>query len=386
MHSNSQSSLDLNKFKIPINQNNSTHNNPHSNFTSTPPINKYLINESNTNSISTESYANKLPQFKPYNVDIFLGRSKQNNPLSSSTSNTVNNISVISSNYNYILHIKQLEEKKLKEEQNDPILCFKKPHQKESRRMMVEYVKLFNLKSQNNETITSILDEHSFSPFILQKKLKYEHLLQNMNNNNNTNKYNSYTNGIYKRTVKKKGTDITLGESLTSLQPGNEISSSSSLHHKINNNVSNSLKLVDIFLTHMDDDSFEKTSLLTFITIPRVLNMVITDSQKMKFVFECTPSNVACSYGIESYVFKWKDIKTFKQVGGFDLINVDICSVNTNNKNQFDIILSASDADSRSSFTYSIEADNEQDTKNYVNSINFIAQLIKCRAFVKRRK
>ena len=150
------------------------------------------------------------------------------------------------------------------------------------------------------------------------------------------------------------------------------------------NNVSNSLKLVDIFLTNMDDDSTEKISLLTFITIPRLLNMIITQNQKIPFIFTATPSNIACSFGIESYIFKWNDCKTFNQIGSFDLINVDTCSINQNYKKQFDIIISTNN--NWECFTYSIEAENENDAKNYVNSINFISQLIKCRAFVRKRK
>lgn len=373
-NSQSTTSLDLNKFKI----NSISYNPKNDNSKMSIPNNNDAFDN------SEENRSLNLPSFKPYNVYTFLGKTKQNkNNFNSDNNNTVNNISVISSNLKYIMHLKKLEEEKAKNEQKDPVLAFKKSHQKESRRMLVEFLKisLLSEKTPPSATIQDILEDNNISPLILQKKTH-----QSKSKSNSLTSKNQI-HPIFRKRSTKRGSDITLGESMINMTNNSEASSLSVQNIGMRtsmNNVSNSLKLVDIFLTNMDDDSTEKISLLTFITIPRLLNMIITQNQKIPFIFTATPSNIACSFGIESYIFKWNDCKTFNQIGSFDLINVDTCSINQNYKKQFDIIISTNN--NWECFTYSIEAENENDAKNYVNSINFISQLIKCRAFVRKRK
>ena len=373
-NSQSTTSLDLNKFKI----NSISYNPKNDNSKMSIPNNNDAFDN------SEENRSLNLPSFKPYNVYTFLGKTKQNkNNFNSDNNNTVNNISVISSNLKYIMHLKKLEEEKAKNEQKDPVLAFKKSHQKESRRMLVEFLKisLLSEKTPPSATIQDILEDNNISPLILQKKT-----YQSKSKSNSLTSKNQI-HPIFRKRSPKRGSDITLGESMINMTNNSEASSLSVQNIGMRtsmNNVSNSLKLVDIFLTNLDDDSTEKISLLTFITIPRLLNMIITQNQKIPFIFTATPSNIACSFGIESYIFKWNDCKTFNQIGSFDLINVDTCSINQNYKKQFDIIISTNN--NWECFTYSIEAENENDAKNYVNSINFISQLIKCRAFVRKRK
>ena len=57
-------------------------------------------------------------------------------------------------------------------EQKDPVLPFKKSHQKESRRMLVEFLKisLLSEKTPPSATIQDILEDNNISPLILQKK------------------------------------------------------------------------------------------------------------------------------------------------------------------------------------------------------------------------
>ena len=140
-NSQSTTSLDLNKFKI----NSISYNPKNDNSKMSIPNNNDAFDN------SEENRSLNLPSFKPYNVYTFLGKTKQNkNNFNSDNNNTVNNISVISSNLKYIMHLKKLEEEKAKNEQKDPVLAFKKSHQKESRRMLVEFLKIKCLRNEYN--------------------------------------------------------------------------------------------------------------------------------------------------------------------------------------------------------------------------------------------
>lgn len=378
-NSQSTTSIDLNKFKI-----NSISYNSKNDYSkiSLPNNNENFDN----NSIQLQNI--QLSSFKPYNVNTFLGKNNQSKNSHQSDNNTVNNISIISSNFKYLMHCKKLEEEQLLLESKDPVLAFKKQYQKESRRMILELLKVSLLSESTPSTVTvqDLLGDYNISPFVFQKNYAIKNKSPSGSNGVGNPNKNNLVHPIFRKGSTKRGSDITLGESMVSL--GNSESSSLSMQNiglkSSTNNISNSLKLVDIFLSNMDDDSLEKISLLTFITIPRLLNMIITQSQKVPFIFAATPSSISCSFGIESYIFKWSDCKTFNQIGSFDLINVDTCSINQNFKKQFDIIISTNK--NWECYTYSIEAENELDAKNYVNSINFISQLIKCRAFVRKQK
>lgn len=148
------------------------------------------------------------------------------------------------------------------------------------------------------------------------------------------------------------------------------------------NNQNQSLKLMNNFLNNMDDDTPEKISLLTFLTIPRLMKMIISKEQKITFLFQATPTIISCSYGIESYIFKWSDCKNFSQIGFFDFINVDNCSLNHFDNKIFEISISSNN--NMECINYLIEADNCDMAIKYINSIYFISQVIKLRAFKRR--
>ena len=159
----------------------------------------------------------------------------------------------------------------------------------------------------------------------------------------------------------------------------------------------NSFKILNNFLNDMDDESKDKISLLTFLSIPRIMNMIISN-QKYSYVFYCSPTNISCLYGIETYIFKWKECKNFNLVGYFDLINVENCYLDNDNRKMFVIILNNSNKNNNSDKInnegindnninhYSIETDSEEIAVNYVNAINFTSQLVKYRIYLNKKK
>lgn len=163
-NSQSTTSIDLNKFKIHSISYNSK--NDYSKI-SLPNNNENFDN----NSIQLQNI--QLSSFKPYNVNTFLGKNKQNKNVHQSEHNTVNNISIISSNFKYLMHCKKLEEEQLLLESKDPVLAFKNQHQKESRRMILEFLKVSLLSENTPSTVTvqDLLEDYNISPFVFQKKL-----------------------------------------------------------------------------------------------------------------------------------------------------------------------------------------------------------------------
>ena len=332
--------------------------------TSNININSNNNNLNNHNNNLNNNINNIFSNFNPYDVNIFLGKQKSKKLSSysnfqkkqtftenNSNLNTIYNISPISSNYKLLLNNKKIEEDKLQKDLSDPKKCFLSKHQKESRRMIIEYIKTFytsDINNNNKESIKDFLNKSSINPIILLKPEQKKVIKKEKSNS----KLNIYIN--------KKPSLITLGESKLTQNYDNENSLLMNL-----NNQNQSLKLMNNFLNNMDDDTPEKISLLTFLTIPRLMKMIISKEQKITFLFQATPTIISCSYGIESYIFKWSDCKNFSQIGFFDFINVDNCSLN-----HF--------------INYLIEADNSDMAIKYINSIYFISQVIKLRAFKRK--
>jgi hypothetical protein len=148
--------------------------------------------------------------------------------------------------------------------------------------------------------------------------------------------------------------------------------------------------MLNNFINNMDDESKDKISLLTFLSIPRIMNMIISKDQKFTFVFYCSPTNISCLYGIETYIFKWNECKNFNLTGYFDLINVENCYLNNDNRNIFEIILNNNGKNNNSdefngTNHYYIEAEGQETAINYVNAINFTSQLVKYRVYLRKK-
>ena len=349
--------------------------------TSNININSNNNNLNNHNNNLNNNINNIFSNFNPYDVNIFLGKQKSKKLSSysnfqkkqtftenNSNLNTIYNISPISSNYKLLLNNKKIEEDKLQKDLSDPKKCFLSKHQKESRRMIIEYIKTFytsDINNNNKESIKDFLNKSSINPIILLKPEQKKVIKKEKSNS----KLNIYIN--------KKPSLITLGESKLTQNYDNENSLLMNL-----NNQNQSLKLMNNFLNNMDDDTPEKISLLTFLTIPRLMKMIISKEQKITFLFQATPTIISCSYGIESYIFKWSDCKNFSQIGFFDFINVDNCSLNHFDNKIFEISISSNN--NMECINYLIEADNSDMAIKYINSIYFISQVIKLRAFKRR--
>ena len=124
--------------------------NPNSNIKLFEKTEQSILNNINKSDMSI----NKIfSDFNPYDVNNFLGKprntflssfQKKNSytEYNSNNNKTIYNISPITSNYKLLLNNKKIEEDKLIKDKFDPKKYFILKHQKESRRMIIEYLKI----------------------------------------------------------------------------------------------------------------------------------------------------------------------------------------------------------------------------------------------------
>ena len=387
---NSNSNIDINNINLNnINNINNLNINNNENIDNSTVINNNTKNINKKNKKEQKNNAHSiLKQFNPYDLKNFLGGKKITNKKTNKKINLVNNIPPSASNLQMILYNKKLENL---EKQKNPDFLFKQFYQKESRRMLVEYIKVLDSVRQNS-TIKGILSKENINKLVLLKEDKENNGKEKENNslnnsiNNNKDNNKSIDNSIL--TANKKNEPFSINESPKSNHNLMESSSKNIFHEQ------NSFRILNNFLNDMDDESKDKISLLTFLSIPRIMNMVISKEQKYSFVFYCSPTNISCLYGIETYIFKWNECKSFNLVGYFDLINVENCYLDNINRKMFNIILNNTNKNNKilnndginESNHYCIETDDEEIAVNYVQAINFISQLVKYRAFVNKKK
>ena len=336
------------------------------------------IKKNNKDNKDEKKNANSfLKNFNPYDIKNFLGDNLSPKKKSKKI-NLVNNIPPSASNLQMIIYNKKIEDL---QNQKDPEFLFKNSYQKESRRMIIEYLKILNLSKKNN-SIQNILTNEKINQLVLLKPIneKENNSLNNTVNYNNPNLENSFL------ASNRKHPPFSINNSPRS---NNLIESSS----KNILNEPNSFRILDNFLNDMDDESKDKISLITFLSIPRIMKMIISKEQKYSYVFYCSPTNISCLYGIETYIFKWNECKNYNLVGYFDLINVENCYLDNNNKRIFNIILNnnknnknTNNDDINDRYNYCIETDEEEIANNYIHAISFASQLVKYRVYLNKKK
>lgn len=332
-----------------------------------------LYNSKNINKNKQDIKSNDahslLQNFNPYDIKNFLGQdySPSKKGKVKKKIKLVNNISPSVSNLQMILYNKKIE---IEQNKNNPDFIFKEFYQKESRRMIAEYIKVLNI-SNENLSVNDIIANENINEIVLLKPIKEKSI-------NNT--INHIDNSFI--TSNKKNEPFSILE-MSKVESSNNIL-----------NAPNSFKLVNNFLNDMNDESEDKISLIKFLSIPRIMNMIISNNKKYSFIFYCSPTNISCMYGIETYIFKWNECKNFGLMGYFDLINVENCFLDNDNKKIFNIILNDSNTHENNlnndeingKNNYSIEADDEETALGYVNSINFVSQLVKYRIYLRDKK
>ena len=208
----------------------------------------------------------------------------------------------------------------------------------ESRRMIIDYLKVLqNDTNDNKNKINDVLKSNNISSKVLNQQMI---LSSNINNS-----YSLPTNLSKVEEPKKK----------------------------------TNLKNVKKFLNNMNDATKDKINMIKFLSIPRIMELNFME-QNYKFIFMLIPSSMSYIKGIESYLFQWNDVNTYKAVGGFDLLKVNSCYINyQNNKNVF-----IETFDGINHRQYELLTKSSDIASLYVKSINYLSRLEKSKIYNKQ--
>ena len=343
-------------------------------------LNKYKVNKTN---IINQKKNVVTPNFQGYNYINNMINMNNNNILNNPNmnyNNFIENKKQILNNNSEIIELKnnssEIFEKKKKKVKiiadhfkNNP------KNEKESRRMIIEYIKILNKKEYKYkkvytpEDISTTLEKNNISKKVLNKEYSPEEFNSmnifndssskaNFNNNDNIKSKKSLLNNSfgYENTTNSKGNS-------------NIKSKKKSLITPIKKNINN-------FLNKMDDIKKDKINFISFLAIPRIMNLYFKE-EKYKFIIVVCPNNICFKDAIESYIFKFLDINKKQYVGGFDLIKIRICSKIQNKPNNFYI----ETFDGKTNRNYEFQTKSSNIADNYVKAINYLTQLVKCKIY-----
>ena len=221
---------------------------------------------------------------------------------------------------------------------------FKSKAENESRRMIIEYLKVLKQKEKNKFKIVNILKNQNISDKVLNQ--------QKVNTNLNIYTMNSKNSNFFYIKSKKK-VDF----------PG----------------VTINLRNISKFLKDMNDITKDKIGMIKFLSIPRIMKLIFME-KNYKFIFMLKPNRLSYLKGLESYIFQWSDIKTKKEIGGFDLLKVNSCCINY--KQNENVLIETFDGTIHRE--YELITKSKDDASNIVKSINYLSRLEKCKIYNKK--
>ena len=256
-------------------------------------LNKYKIN-SNTN------FNNNLVKFK---INVNDNRSnieeKKTDDIKSSNKIIYKNNIINSSNK---------KKKVIKDDEIEYKNNFVESQQNEleSRRMIIEYIKVLNKKENN---IQKIFKDYHISKKVLNQK------------NNDFDYYESNYKllGEAKKQLYLKYLDYSLS-----------YDSDNSNEEKNQKDLFNSNNLL------LNDEN-KKINILYYLCVPKIFNLIEEDDKKQKYIFLVVPDSNTIDNGKENYFFQWRNILTNEIENEFNLKSIINCEVNTKYNNRFNI-------------------------------------------------
>lgn len=376
----SSSSFDLNKYKI-------TERSIIKNKRSNKNLN--VINTKKTQIIKVSKNNNDIIKTKTYNKknNIFFSNL---NPNKYNNINSMDNIKISpiipkivtnkEQNSPSLLNIDDFKENNnhknyTNSKKNKIFDHFRKcnKYEKESRRLIIEYIKVLNRQNKeknqigkaeiNNVLLKNNISKKVLNQEIVAKEFNPSNIFNNSALIKNSNDINSIKSSLNNSLINNFNNSV--------MNLSSDILSKN-FQSPIKNNIND-------FLVNMNDEKKDKINMIKFLSVPRIMNMFYKN-KKYKFVFVLCPNNISYLNGIESYIFKFFDLKSHKFVGGFDLIKVSFCSINNRNEKNFFI----ETFDGNLHRNYEFETNSKENTINYTKAINYLSQLEKCKIYNKK--
>ena len=310
-------------------------------------LNKYKINNSVQSSIRNvdNSTGNKnINNFinKSINLNININYQKSNNK-------NENNI-----NYHYKNYF-----------------AFSSKYEIESRRMLIEYIKIMNKKEKN---IKNVLQRNNISHKILNQKNQY---LKQVNYNE-INPININSNEILLGESKKKAflnnLDYSSSHSNNSsdkevyFEPSSNVKNINHFSPPVNKNkfLNNSMDKFRINFPNSQNN--KKIKIINFLLVPKILNIIESDEKSKKYIFILVPDESTYINGIENYKLIWKDIENFEIKSEISINDIKECYINDKYSNRFILNTKGNE------FNIEIEAPTKQISEYIVNGINYISK------------
>ena len=215
----------------------------------------------------------------------------------------------------------------------------------ESRRMIIEYLKVLKQSEKNKSKLANILKNQNIS----EKVLNQQKII-----NTNLNIY----------TMSNKNSRFFYIKSDKKVESPQETTN---------------LKNISKFLSDMNDITKDKISMVKYLSVPRIMDLIFNEKM-FKFIFMLKPNQFSYLKGLESYIYEFIDIKTKKEQGGFDLLKVNSCCINyKENKN---VLIETFDGVVHREYELITKSSNEASI--IVKSINYLSRLEKCKIYNKK--
>lgn len=215
----------------------------------------------------------------------------------------------------------------------------KPPHERESRRMQVELLKMKmreRIGKGGQADVKKIIHELKLNPIILDKPVIIE-------NTTDTNSIPNPSAGSEKKNLQddprlqsilKRGKIVENDTNNNTGSNKNNGSFNTNLNENFSNNNQNfntpvpysesassylnTVKSTAHLNYSLEEDSNDRISMLCYLITPRILYInlptSINKTQKVPFIFQLIPSNSCHKHGLEHYIFQWNDVNNLNPV------------------------------------------------------------------------
>ena len=237
----------------------------------------------------------------------------------------------------------------------------------ESRRMIIEYIKLLNRKEKN---LANTLNKNNISETVLNQKYT------NINDkNNNQIKLNNNNDEIILGEGKKELFLNSLNYSFSEETennsndgdyyepyPNNKDKAKSSIIYKKNNfNLINSPNY----------QKNQKINIINFLCVPKILNLIISKEKSEKYIFVVAPEEITYLKGVENYKFIMRNMISNEIENEFNIKDIKECYINKNHKNRFIIKVQI---DNLNELNLEIETPNDEISEYFTYGINLLSK------------
>ena len=313
----------------------------------------------NNNSFLSYSSIN-LNKYKIYNIPNKIEETKFDNNNNSNNKNNSNYIK--NTNLSVSMNtINKNNENNINNKIYKDYFSDSRLYEKESRRMMIELIKILKKNMiNNNHNINQIILDNNFSLKILNQDFN-EKEYENENENITITNYNTSKEvfGEAKKQVYLKNLDYYISQNSTVTTE--ILTNNNNNFFNVENNNYISYKKT-------------KTNILNYLLTPRVMNMILSVDEKQKFIFLITLDEIFYLEGKESYIFRWKNMDNEIE-NEFNINDIILCQENKIYKNRFYIKLKDEEFNENNKdkfHIYEIETPNNEICHYYVLGINYL--------------